>query len=158
MEAWLAMLARAPQPDIFQFWMPFFTQSMAPLAHVVSQGASAEVLRLWKEFLDQSIEGWAKALEQAMASEGFAAAFGKYMEQYLAAVGPAQAEMKRAGEEYLKSLGLPSRTQIAEMASQISWVESRIEELEAKIEQVLTSLAGLRQERGPSASQASPPR
>ncbi|HEY4720104.1 MAG TPA: hypothetical protein VFF51_00700 [Candidatus Methylomirabilis sp.] len=144
MEAWLAMLTRAPQPDVFQFWMPFFNQSMAPLAQLMSQGASAEVLRFWKGFLDQGIESWAKALEQAMTSEGFAGAFGKYLNQYLGAVGPAHTEMKKANEEYLKALGLPSRTQIAEMASQISWVESRIEELEAKIEQVLAGLAALR--------------
>src|SRR3989304_142078 len=63
MEAGLAMLTRAPQPDVFQFWMPFFNQSMAPLAQLMSQGASAEVLRFWKGFLDQGIESWAKALE-----------------------------------------------------------------------------------------------
>ena len=143
MDAWLAMLGRTPQPDISQYWMPFFSQGMAPLSQMMSQGASPELLQHWKRFLDQGIESWAKALEKAMATEAFASAFGKYLEQYLATVGPVQKEMKKASEAYLKILGLPSRNQIAEMASQISWVESRIEELEEKIEKVLDGLGSL---------------
>ncbi len=142
-DAWLAMAGRAPQPDIPQYWMPFFNQGMAPLFQMMSPGASPELLQLWKRFLDQGIEAWAKALERAMASDVFASAFGRSLEQYLSTVGPVQKEMKKASEAYLRALGLPSRTQIAEMTSQISWVESRIEELEAKIEQVLAGLASL---------------
>jgi len=142
-EAWQAMLGRTPQPNLSQYWMPFFNQGASLLSQMVKEGGSPEVLQLWKRFLDEGIEAWSKALEGAMASEGFAAAFGKYLEQYLGAAGPVQKEMKKAGEAYLKALGLPSRNQIAEMTSQISWVESRIEELEAKIEGVMGSLASL---------------
>ncbi len=143
MDAWLAMLGQTPQPDIYKYWMPFFSQGMAPPSQMLSQGASPDLLQIWKRFLDQGIEAWAKALEKAMASETFASAFGKYMDQYAGTVGPMQKEMKKASEAYLTALGLPSRTQIAEMTSQISWVESRIEELEAKIEQVLAGLASV---------------
>ncbi|MFQ5801492.1 MAG: hypothetical protein ACE5JQ_01185 [Candidatus Methylomirabilales bacterium] len=143
MDAWLAMIGQTPQPDIYQYWMPFFSQGMVPLSQMVSQGASPEILQQWKRFLDQGVEAWSKALEKAMASETFASAFGKYLDQYIGAVGPMQKEMKKASEAYLRALGLPSRTQIAEMTSQISWVETRIEELEAKIEQVLDGLASV---------------
>jgi outer membrane murein-binding lipoprotein Lpp len=147
MDAWLTMLTRAPQPDISQYWMPFFSQSMTPLAQLLSQGASKDLLQLWKQFLDQGIDAWTRVLEQAMTSEGFVAAFGKSMDQYLGMLSPAQKEMKKASEAYLIALGLPSRAQIAEMASQISWVESRIEELEEKIEQVLAGLSALQEKR-----------
>ena len=143
MDAWLAMLGRTAQPDISQYWMPFFSQGMAPLSQMLSQGASPELLQQWKQFLDQGIEAWSKALENAMASETFASAFGRYLDQHLATFGPMQKEMKKASEAYLRALGLASRTQIAEMTSQISWVESRIEELEGKIERVLAGLASL---------------
>lgn len=157
-DAWLAMLGRTPQPDLSQYWMPFFPQGMGPFSQMLSQGASPELLQQWKQFMDQGIEAWSKALEKAMATETFASAFGKYLDQYLDTVGPMQKEMKKAGEAYLRVLGLPSRAQIAEMTSQISWVESRIEELEAKIEQVLAGLASMQaalgregtQGRGPS--------
>lgn len=142
-EAWQAMLGRTPQPNLSQYWMPFFNQGASLLSQMVKEGGSPEVLQLWKRFLDEGIEAWSKALEGAMTSEGFAAAFGKYLDQYLGAAGPVQKEMKKAGEAYLKALGLPSRNQITEMTSQISWVESRIEELEAKIEGVMGSLASL---------------
>ena len=140
MDAWLAMIGQTPQPDIYKYWMPFFSQGMAPPSQMLSQGASPDLLQIWKRFLDQGIEAWAKALEKAMATETFASAFGKYMDQYVSAVGPMQKEMKKASEAYLRALGLPSRTQITEMTSQISWVETRIEELEAKIEQVLAEV------------------
>jgi hypothetical protein len=110
---------------------------------MLGQGASPELLQQWKGFLDQGIEAWSNVLEKAMATETFASAFGKYMDQYVSAVGPMQKEMKKASEAYLRALGLPSRTQITEMTSQISWVETRIEELEAKIEQVLAGVASL---------------
>lgn len=139
-DAWLAMLGRTPQPDISQYWMPFFTQGMAPFSQILRQSASPELLQQWKQFLDQGVEAWSNALGKAMATETFASAFGKCLDQYLDTVGPMQKEMKKGGEAYLRVLGLPSRTQIAEMTSQISWVESRIEELETKIEQVLNGL------------------
>lgn len=142
-DAWLAMLGRTPQPDLSQYWMPFFAQGMAPFSQIFSQGTSPELLQQWKQFVDQGIDAWSKALEKAMATEKFASAFGKYLDQYLDSVGPIQKEMRKAGEAYLRVLGLPSRTQIAEMTSQISWVESRLEELETKIEQVLAGLASV---------------
>jgi hypothetical protein len=142
-EAWQAMLGRAPQPNFAQYWMPFFNQGASLLSQMMQEGGSPEVLTLWKRFLDEGIEAWSKALEGAMTSEGFAAAFGKYLDQYLDVTGPVNKEMKRAGETFLKALGLPSRNQIAEMTSQISWVESRIEELETKIEGVMGSLSSL---------------
>ncbi len=157
-DAWLSVLGRIPQPDISQFWMPFLTQGMVPFSQMASQGGSPELLQQWKRCVDQGIEAWSNALEKAMATETFASAFGKYLDQYLDTVGPMHKEMKKAGEAYLKVLGLPSRAQIAEMTSQMSWVESRIEELEAKIEQVLAGLAavqaalekGATEDRGPS--------
>lgn len=142
-KAWLEALGRTPEPDIYQYWRPFFDQGMALLGQMMGQGVTPELLQLWKQVLDQGIEAWSKALEEAMATEGFASALGKYLDQYLRAVGPMQKELKQNTEAYLRTLGLPSRTQIAEMASQLFWVESRIEELEAKIEKVLAGLASL---------------
>ena len=142
-KGWLETLGRTPKPDIYQYWRPFLDQGMALLSQMMGQGATPETLQLWKQALDQGIEAWSKALEEAMATEGFASALGKHLDQYLGAVGPMKKEMGQYGETYLRALGLPSRTQIAEMVSQISWVESRIEELEAKIEKVLAGLASL---------------
>ncbi|MFN3477267.1 MAG: hypothetical protein ACK4Z6_06915 [Candidatus Methylomirabilales bacterium] len=142
-KAWLEALGRTPQPDIYQYWRPFFDQGMVLLRQMMAQGATPEILQLWKQALDQGIEAWSKALEEAMATEGFAAALGKYLDQYLSAVGPAQKDLKQNSEAYLRTIGLPSRTQIAEMASQLFWLESRIEALEAKIEKVLAGLASL---------------
>lgn len=142
-KAWLEALSRPPQPDIYQYWRPFFDQGMVLLSQMMAQGATPEILQLWKQALDQGIEAWSKALEEAMATEGFAAALGKYLDQYLRAVGPVQKDLRQNTEAYLRTLGLPSRAQIAEMASQLFWVESRIEALEAKIEKVLASLTSL---------------
>jgi len=159
MEAWLAMLGRGSQPEISQYWMPFFNQGMELLNQLKREGASPDLLQLWKRFLDEGIEGWSKALEQAMQSEAFASAFGKYLQQYLGTIGPVQKEMQKAREVYLKTLGLPSRTQIGEITSQISWVESRIEELEEKIDAVAAGLTSLHAivERGRAGPQVGPP-
>lgn len=152
-EAWSRALRQTQQPDIYQFWRPFFDQQFQALTQMMNRGAGPDVLSQWKQGLDQAIQAWSKALEQAMATEQFATALGKYLDQYLAAVGPAKQAMEQQGEALLKALGLASRSQVTEMAGHLGWLETRLEQLEAKIERVLSLATSIEEalKRTPSA-------
>lgn len=142
-ETWTQMLGAGQRPDIYQFWRPFFDQSMEAWAKLQSQGPSPETLQQWKKFLDQWIEAWSRVLAQAMGSDNFAAALGKYLDQYLSAVGPVRKQMAEVGEEYLRAMNIPSRRQVTDLAEMLIALESRIEELEAKIDALAGGVAAI---------------
>ena len=142
MEAWQKLVGQQQAPDISQFWRPMFGQSLDVWAQILKQGMSSpDVLAHWKKFLDDSVEGWSKVLEQAMGTEGFAAAMGKSLEQYMNTVGPVRKNLQSSNEEFLRTMNLPSRKQITDLASQVVSLEARLERLEERIEDLVDSIS-----------------
>jgi hypothetical protein len=84
----------------------------------------------WKQFLDQSIEAWSRALSQAMNTEAFAQMMGKTLEQWLAAQAPAKRLADQSVETVLQALNLASRAQVAGVAKQIVDLEERLDRLD----------------------------
>jgi hypothetical protein len=156
-QAWLRALGQAPSrptspsgPDFSQFWRPILTQGMELWQKAAAQGGvSPEFMQQWKGFLDQWVEAWAKALGQAMATEGFAQALGRYLDQTLAVQGPLRKGMEQYTDQALRTLGLPSRSQIVGLASQIVGLEERLEGLEERLDE-LRGLLGEAARRGGS--------
>jgi polyhydroxyalkanoic acid synthase PhaR subunit len=119
-----------------------FGQSLDVWAQILKQGMSSpDVLAQWKRFLDDSVEGWSKVLEQAMGTEGFAAAMGKSLDQYMNTVGPVRKSLQSSNEEFLRTMNLPSRKQITDLASQVVSLEARLEALEERIEDLIDSIS-----------------
>jgi uncharacterized protein (DUF2336 family) len=103
-------------------------------------GVSPEFARQWKAAMDQWIEAWSKALGQVMATEGFAQALGRHLDQTLAAQAPLRKGMEQYTDQALRTLGLPSRSQIVALASQLVALEERIEGLEDRLDAIRTLL------------------
>jgi hypothetical protein len=99
-------------------------------------GVSPEFAQQWKAFLDQWIEVWSKTLGQAMGTEGFAQALGRYLDQTLTAQGPLKKGMEQYTDQALRTLGLPSRSQVVGVASQLVALEERIEGLEDRLDEI----------------------
>jgi hypothetical protein len=141
-QAWVRTLGQsAPSPpglpDFSQFWRPILGQGMEIWQKAAAQGGvSPEFAQQWKTFLDQWIDVWSKALGQAMATEGFAQALGRYLDQTLAAQGPLRKGMEQYTEQALRTLGLPSRSQVVGLASQFVALEERIEGLEDRLDEI----------------------
>ena len=83
----------------------------------------------------------AKVLEQAMGTDGFAAAMGKFLDQYMNTVGPVRKSLQSSNEEFLRTMNLPSRKQITDLASQVVSLEARLEALEERIEDLVDSIS-----------------
>jgi hypothetical protein len=111
--------------------------------------------------VDQSLEAWPKVLARTMESEGFAALNAQLMEQYLNAVGPLRTTLRTTGEEFLRTVNLPSRAQVTGLASQLVALDARLEALEERLDG-LDGLAGgvaaIEALLRPAGAEARPPR
>jgi hypothetical protein len=149
-QAWLKALGQAPAaapgpaaPDFGQFWRPILQQGLELWQRAAAQGqVSPEFMQQWKGFLDQWIDAWSRALGQAMATEGFAQALGRYLDQTLAAQAPVKKAMDQYTDSALKTLGLPSRSQVVGVARQLVDLEERIEGLEDRLDELKDLLRG----------------
>jgi hypothetical protein len=97
---------------------------------------SPEFAQQWKMFMDQWIDVWSKTLGQAMATEGFAQALGRYLDQTLAAQAPLRKGMEQYTDQALRTLGFPSRSQVVSLASQLVALEERMEGLEDRLDEI----------------------
>ena len=135
--SWAQLLAKSPtmaaDPAGF-WWKPMFEGGLAQWARLFAQTpVSPDLMTQWKQFLDQSIDAWSKALGQAMSTDSFAQMMGRTLDQWLVAQGPAKRAADQSVEAGLQALNLPSRTQVANLAKQISELEDRLERLEDAI-------------------------
>ena len=112
-------------------------QGMEVWQKAATQGAlGPDFMQQWKTLMDQSIEAWSKALGQAMATEGFAQALGKYLDQYLATQAPFKKGLEQYTDMALRTLGLPSRGQVVGVASQVVALEERLEGIEDRLDEL----------------------
>ena len=154
-QAWVRAMGQVPppqappgMPDFSQFWRPILGQGMELWQKAAAQGGvSPEFAQQWKAFMDQWIDAWSKALGQAMGTEGFAQALGRYLDQTLAAQGPLRKGAEQYTDQALRTLGLPSRSQVVGIATQLVALEERIEGLEDRLDE-LRRLLGTAAEAG----------
>jgi hypothetical protein len=135
--SWAQLLGKAPTPSADPagfWWKPMFEGGLAQWARLFAQTpVTPDLMTQWKQFLDQSIEAWSKALGQAMNTDAFAQMMGKTLDQWLVAQGPANRAAEQSVEAGLQALNLPSRTQVASVAKQIMELDDRLERLEDSI-------------------------
>jgi hypothetical protein len=101
-----------------------------------------DLMSQWKQFLDQSIEAWSKALGQVMHTEGFAQAMGRSLEQWLVSYAPAKKAADQSIDAALQAFNLPTRAQVTSLAKQIMELEERLDRLDDGIAAVLRRLDG----------------
>jgi len=141
-DAWRAALGQAGTPDLGQLWGPMFGQFAEAWTRALQAGGSSpEVLTHWKVLMETAVEAWAKVIGDAMATEGFAALLGKSLDEYIRLAGPARKTLAAANEEFLRTMNLPSRTQMTSLASQVAAMEARLEAIEEQVETIADRVA-----------------
>jgi polyhydroxyalkanoic acid synthase PhaR subunit len=93
------------------------------------QTSFPDPLELWRNWLTESERQWNGFLNQAMATDEFSQAMGKFMDVYL----NMQKSMSEAMGRYLTAMNLPTRTDILAVGDRISALEERIAGLEAAV-------------------------
>jgi hypothetical protein len=124
----------AQAPDPMRMWKPFMDQATDAWAKALRQGVPVgDLSAQWKTFLDQWIAAWDKTLAQTVESEPFAKALGQYLDQWLAVQGPMRKAVSESTEATLQALGVPSRTQIVGVSRQLMDLDDRIEDIEQRL-------------------------
>ena len=139
-QAWSKLLsqpAAAPTSDPTVFWRPMVEASARAFAQTPM---TPDVITQWKQFLDQSIEAWSRALGEAMNTEAFAQMLGRYLDQWLVTTAPAKKAADQAIDQTLQALNLASRSQLIAVARQIIELEERVERIEDAVNAVLRAV------------------
>jgi hypothetical protein len=144
-QAWARMLGQnpTPTPDPFSFWKPAMEHGLQTWARIfATTPVSPDLMTQWKQFLDQSIEAWSKALSQVMSTEAYAQAMGKALEQWTTSYAPAKKQADQSIESTLQALNVPTRTQVTALSKQLMDFEERLDRLEDGIAAILRRLEG----------------
>lgn len=103
-------------------------------------------LQTWKELYDQFEKTWTKPMNEMLGTESFAASMGATRDSYLTS----QKALREGMENYLKTLHMPSKSDITRLAGQVVQLESKLEalddrfdSLEAKIDTLVAAVAKL---------------
>ena len=103
---------------------------------------------LWRQIYEVNEQAWNAALERGMANPSFAEASGKFMETFLAAQKTVRDNMR----QYLETINVPTREDIARLGQLIVNLEEKIDQLDERLDGIEARLgSGARPTESPSA-------
>jgi polyhydroxyalkanoic acid synthase PhaR subunit len=103
----------------------------------MSQQMSFDPFALWKQMYDKVEEQWSQTMDENMHKEDFSKWMGQCLNGYL----QYQDMARKSTEKYLEQANMPSRQDLANVASMVINVEEKVDSLERIIEEnVLDSL------------------
>ncbi|MEI4769970.1 polyhydroxyalkanoate biosynthesis repressor PhaR [Psychrobacillus sp. FJAT-51614] len=91
---------------------------------------------MWKTFYEHTDANWTGAIQEMLKKESFSEGMGETLNQYL----QAQKLMNEKSENFLKSVNLPTRSEVADVASLVINVESKLDALEDGLEEEINQL------------------
>lgn len=97
----------------------------------MSQQMPFDPFALWKQFYDKAEEQWSQTVDEAMHKEEFSKLMGQSLNSYL----QYQNMARQSAEKYLEQANMPSRQDVANVASMIVNVETKVDRLEQTIEE-----------------------
>lgn len=101
----------------------------------MSNNATFEAFSLWKNLYEQTESAWRETIEKTLEQKSFAEGLGQFQSQYL----QYQGLVNGMTESYLKQLNIPTRDEIASVATLIVNVETKVDELEEQLDEVTAS-------------------
>lgn len=96
----------------------------------MATNTSFDAFALWKNLYDQTENAWRDVIQQTLEQKSFAEGLGQVQSQYL----QVQGIVNGLTEAYLKQLNMPSRDEIAQVASLIINVDAKVDELEDQLD------------------------
>jgi hypothetical protein len=92
------------------------------------------------QFYDAMSKSWAKAMSDAVSSEGFAESVGEQLEGSLEAMTLMRRQFTDLFEQYLQQMNLPTRKEIVNIAERLTRMEMAMDDLDAKLDEILDRL------------------
>jgi polyhydroxyalkanoic acid synthase PhaR subunit len=102
----------------------------------MSQATTFDPVTSWKELYDRVESAWSGPIHEMLSSDQFAKAMGVTREQFLTG----QKATKENLEAYWEQMRLPSKSDIARVASLVVGLENRLEAIEERVEAIASTL------------------
>ncbi|GGA40287.1 polyhydroxyalkanoate biosynthesis repressor PhaR [Psychrobacillus lasiicapitis] len=96
----------------------------------MTQTTSFDAFTMWKNVYEKTESTWRDAIQDTLGKESFAESLGQIQSQYL----QYQGFVNKMTESYLKQANMPSRDEIANVASLVINVESKVDDLEDQMD------------------------
>lgn len=113
--------AAADPYGLFQSWQQFFDTTTQG-----GKNISADPFAIFKQWYDATSESWSKTVGEAIATEQFAEAIGRFLDSFTSFT----IMFRRANEQYFSNLQLPTRSDIARVATLIVNLEEKVDRIE----------------------------
>lgn len=106
---------------LFQSWQQFFDTSTQG-----GKNISADPFAIFKQWYDATSESWSKTVGEAIATEQFAESLSNFLDSFTSFT----IMFRRANEQYFSNLQLPTRSDIARVATLIVNLEEKVDRIE----------------------------
>lgn len=96
----------------------------------LTQTNSFDAFTMWKEMYDKTEHAWRDVIQDTLGKEYFAEGLGQIQGQYL----QYQEIVNKMSEAYLKSVNMPSREEVSNIATLIINADAKIDQLEDQLD------------------------
>ncbi len=90
---------------------------------------------------DAYLDAMAKAMVEAVNTEGYAQATGAMLDAYLTASAPFREALTKSMIQALQQLSLPSRQEVVALAERFTNLEMKMDDMDAKLDRIEKQLA-----------------
>ena len=94
-----------------------------------STEARADVMQLWRSWLNETERQWNTFFNQVMGTDAFSRVAGNYTEAYAVV----QRALNQGMERYLNTFNLPTHSDVVELGERLHNIEERLASLEGNI-------------------------
>jgi polyhydroxyalkanoic acid synthase PhaR subunit len=102
----------------------------------LSQTLPLDPFKMWKSIYDQTEANWNDAIQESLKKETFSEGLGATLNHYL----QYQELAKGTTESYLKQVNIPTRGELADVASLVINLEGKVDDLDDKFDKELSKL------------------
>jgi polyhydroxyalkanoic acid synthase PhaR subunit len=102
----------------------------------LSQTLPLDPFKMWKNIYDQTEANWNDAIQESLKKESFSEGMGETLNYYL----QYQELTKKTTESYLKQVNIPTRGELADVASLVINLEGKVDDLDDKFDEELSKL------------------
>jgi polyhydroxyalkanoic acid synthase PhaR subunit len=99
----------------------------------VNHSKAIDPFEIWKKVYDQTESYWSKVLDENLATEDFSIGLGKILDMNL----QYKKLVNDSTSAYLEQMNMPSKDDLAKLASLIINVETKVEQMEAVVEEAI---------------------
>ncbi|KXH81863.1 hypothetical protein [Sporosarcina sp. HYO08] len=96
----------------------------------MSQTLPIDPFKIWKDIYDKTEAAWNDAIQDSLGKESFSEGMGQTLNNYL----QYQEFVTNTAETYLKQFNMPTRGEVANVASLVINLENKIDSLEDQLE------------------------